>query len=1129
MNIIITPLIKSIMSLSEDSYYIDATRTRRTPDGLMRQEVVSKIINFSPSFNNDSSNFGLNVKINVASPAEIIAGTDNNKIVTAEGLMNAGFVPGGSTGVQTVTANTVPGVILIDTVNTTSTDIVLKNIVTIDPKLSLVSNTDNFAYTIEDTIFTSIGGLDSMRMQNDGGANITIQNSADGGNILINPFGDMTLNSGHDFFMGGNFVNAGYLSANGFVSDNATGTLVTSDNVINITPNTNSNAIVNLTGTSKFVVDGIAQINDNLLLANGTIENSSLNGNIVLAPNGTGHVSANSAQIKDLASPTSASDAANKAYVDAVALGFGPKLAVRGKTTLAEANAILAGGAVSFSGTGQGKTITKLAPFAAFSVDSIAGLAVNDRILFAGGTLPSEHYGIYVITNLGSGGSAWVLTRASDADNSPTNGEVAVGIYTFITEGTDHGYQGWALITFAGSLDVDAQTWSAVTQAGGGITTITPTITGAPAGAFVTDGGTPVNTLSIDTRLFNAIGTTSTSGTLLIGNIGQTNLQTFISGGPNGGTFINTSTDGAVVIGNNTTAQLDATSAASMNLTGTPININQNNGGIVNIGAGTNANAINIGNNTGTKTISVLGGASGSLSINANAAGSLTNVGTGSTTGTISIGGLSNIVNIKSGATSNGVNILTAASGSGGNILNLGSASSNTGGMTINIGTSALAGTISIGTNSGSLSTVIANGTTTGDCSIGGNANNVNIKNGATSGVIGIAVAAGTTTTNIGTSTTTGTITIGNTGAAFNGVALIGGAGGISINGNSSSTGQVSIGTGVSTGTVAIGGDTNNVNIKDSSTGGGIVNIGTSRNTTSGTINIGSNATVAGCTINIGNSANNTVTRIGTGTTTGAVNIGNLLTQSMNLISSPSFFISLNSVAGSGSVEICNNSTAGNAFIGGNGGNTVFIKLSATSGSATICQDGAASTFINNASNTGSAVIGGLTNTIYLKSHPSAPQNPTSGSVLMANNAGSTTVSIGTGSTTGTVTLGSNNNAVISPLSTVELNAKVNTHIVNKQWVIDNFMASTIARKENIEPLVDSSSVLQLNAKAFTIKETGNNTFGLIAEEVETIYPKLCAYNNAGELEGVKYHLLAVLLLEEIKKLKEEIEKIKNN
>jgi hypothetical protein len=150
----------------------------------------------------------------------------------------------------------------------------------------------------------------------------------------------------------------------------------------------------------------------------------------------------------------------NDNYSDYITLRA--KISVRGMTTLAEADAILSDGAVAFSGTGQGKTITKLAPFIPFSVDSIAGLAVNDRILFAGGTSPSKHYGIYVITNLGSDSSAWVLTRANDADNASTNGIVTVGIYTFITEGTDRRHQGWALITFAGNIDVNTQTWDTI-------------------------------------------------------------------------------------------------------------------------------------------------------------------------------------------------------------------------------------------------------------------------------------------------------------------------------------------------------------------------------------------------------------------------------------------------------------------------------------------------------------------------------------------------------------------------------------------------------------------------------------------------------------------------------------------
>ena len=53
--------------------------------------------------------------------------------------------------------------------------------------------------------------------------------------------------------------------------------------------------------------------------------------------------------------------------------------------------------------------------------------------------------------------------------------------------------------------------------------------------------------------------------------------------------------------------------------------------------------------------------------------------------------------------------------------------------------------------------------------------------------------------------------------------------------------------------------------------------------------------------------------------------------------------------------------------------------------------------------------------------------------------------------------------------------------------------------------------------------------FGLIAEYVEKLYPTLVQYNKEGQVESVSYDRLSLLLLMEIKKLKEEIEQLKEN
>ena len=91
--------------------------------------------------------------------------------------------------------------------------------------------------------------------------------------------------------------------------------------------------------------------------------------------------------------------------------------------------------------------------------------------------------------------------------------------------------------------------------------------------------------------------------------------------------------------------------------------------------------------------------------------------------------------------------------------------------------------------------------------------------------------------------------------------------------------------------------------------------------------------------------------------------------------------------------------------------------------------------------------------------------------------------------------------------------------------------------KENVvDTILDSSKIYDLLPVDFDWKKNviieGKNPkrdFGLIAEDVEKLYPTLVQYNKEGQVESVSYDRLSLLLLMEIKKLKEEIEKLKEN
>jgi hypothetical protein len=89
-------------------------------------------------------------------------------------------------------------------------------------------------------------------------------------------------------------------------------------------------------------------------------------------------------------------------------------------------------------------------------------------------------------------------------------------------------------------------------------------------------------------------------------------------------------------------------------------------------------------------------------------------------------------------------------------------------------------------------------------------------------------------------------------------------------------------------------------------------------------------------------------------------------------------------------------------------------------------------------------------------------------------------------------------------------------------------IASSIRYKENVAPIAEDVSILDLNPVEFNYKkdESKSKQYGLIAEDVAEAFPYLCFYNNKGETDSVKYHELPTLLLLEIKRLVKRVEEL---
>jgi hypothetical protein len=180
-------------------------------------------------------------------------------------------------------------------------------------------------------------------------------------------------------------------------------------------------------GSTTTTLAGLLSLDvDNLNLDGNSITATNANGNVTLVPVGTGHVSVSNKLLKDVATPVDANDAANKAYVDAVAEGLHVHASVQAATTAA-----IPGSVVYDNGTsGVGATLTTDTP-----LNTIDGYSLvnGDRILIKN-QATAAHNGIYIRT------SSTVFTRAVDFN---TVAEIQSGDFVFISNGTINGKTGW--------------------------------------------------------------------------------------------------------------------------------------------------------------------------------------------------------------------------------------------------------------------------------------------------------------------------------------------------------------------------------------------------------------------------------------------------------------------------------------------------------------------------------------------------------------------------------------------------------------------------------------------------------------------------------------------------------------
>ena len=322
--------------------------------------------------------------------------------------------------------------------------------------------------------------------------------------------------------------------------------------------------------------------------------------------------------------PTSNTDLVNKLYVDnLVAAGIHFHTPVRVESPI-NLNATYNNGT-----SGVGATLTNAGTQAALVIDGVT-VSVNDRVLVYQQTTQTQN-GIYVVSDVGSGSTNWVLTRATDADSyvidSP-NG-LSEGSTVFVQEGTTGAGETYTCnttgtITFGTTNITFVQISSAqIYSAGTGLTLSGTQFSLSNVGTAATYGSAsqvPVFTTNAQGQI-----TTVTNTSIAIPGSAITSGTVAVV---NGGTGQSSYTDGQLLIGNstgNTLAKATLTAGTGISVTNGP--------GSITVAATNNGTVTSVDVSGGTTGLTTSGGpvtSSGTITL----AGTLAvaNGGTGQTT-----------------------------------------------------------------------------------------------------------------------------------------------------------------------------------------------------------------------------------------------------------------------------------------------------------------------------------------------------------------------------------------------------------------------------------------------------------------------------------------------------------------
>ena len=301
--------------------------------------------------------------------------------------------------------------------------------------------------------------------------------------------------------------------------------------------------VATLTGTQTLTNKTISGASNTLTnIANASLTNSQITlGTTNIALGGTALTPAGLTSVTVTQNPVAALDLATKQYVDTlVSSGITYHAPVKYEVPSGNLTATYNNGAA-----GVGATLTNAGALVAFTPDGVVA-SVADRILIYNQTNQAQN-GVYVVTTVGDGSTAWVLTRASDADTyalkSP-NG-LGEGDAFFITSGATGAGETYVcntvgVITFGTTAITFVQISATQIYSAGTGLTLTGTQfsisnTAVTAGAYGSASSVPTYTVNAQGQLTLASNTAIaingnqiTSGTVAIANggTGQTTAST---------------------------------------------------------------------------------------------------------------------------------------------------------------------------------------------------------------------------------------------------------------------------------------------------------------------------------------------------------------------------------------------------------------------------------------------------------------------------------------------------------------------------------------------------------------------------------------------------------------------------